>query len=296
VPNRDPGLERAYAACLKVARQHYENFPVASQLLPRGMRAHIAAVYAFARYADDFADEDERNPIERLALLEDWKRRLRVSIAGELQIDTNDQRDLIFRAVADTVRSCNLPIELFEDLLSAFKQDVTTHRYETWVQLLDYCRRSANPVGRIVLRIAGYRNRGLDEASDNLCSALQLTNFIQDFAIDWQRGRLYIPAEMIRLAGARESDLDNSYLSTGWRDAVKEVALRTRELFKNGRFVCDGVNGRLKYELRFTWLGGVRILDQLQLNGYDPCVHKLKIELSDSLHILWQAAQWRRRP
>ena len=217
---QNPPLERAYAVCLGIARQHYENFPVASWLVPAPMRPHVAAVYAFARYADDFADEGERAPSERLALLDDWLTRLHAAVDGDVRADSDDQRDLVCAAVAATMRSRDLPVCLFEELLSAFRQDVTVHRYETWDALLDYCRRSANPVGRLVLRIAGRRREDLDAASDSLCSALQLTNFLQDFDIDWRRGRLYVPGDMSHACGALESDLAGTRLSGPWRASL----------------------------------------------------------------------------
>ena len=293
---QNPPLERAYAVCLGIAGQHYENFPVASWLVPASMRPHVAAVYAFARYADDFADEGEREPGERLALLDDWLTRLHAAVGGDARADSDDQRDLVFAAVAATMRSCDLPVCLFDELLSAFRQDVTVHRYETWATLLDYCRRSANPVGRLVLRIAGQRCEDLDAASDNLCSALQLTNFLQDFDIDWRRGRLYVPGDMSHACGARESDLAGMRLSAPWRAAIAEMVVRTRQMFDGGRSVCNAVGGRLGLELRFTWLGGRRILDRLESNGYDPRVSRPTLGLVDSLPIVWKAASWRRLP
>src|SRR5207237_10312277 len=141
----------AYAECERMAREHYENFPVASRLLPAAMRPHVAALYAFARTADDFADEGRRPAAERLRLLDNWESRLHACV----NTDACDPADQIFLAVGQTIRTCNLPVTLFEDLLSAFRQDITTHRYQTWAEVLDYFRRPANPVGRPVLRIAG---------------------------------------------------------------------------------------------------------------------------------------------
>ena len=293
-PNQS--LERAYAACLRVAQQHYENFPVASWLLPAAMRPHIAAIYAFARYADDFADEGDRDEDQRLALLDDWLRRLHDAVRGEVQTDSEDQRDMIFTALAATIRSRDLSVQLFEDLLSAFRQDVTVRRYDTWEHLMRYCGRSANPVGRLVLQVAEYRDDSLDRASDSLCSALQLTNFLQDFDIDWRRGRIYVPAEISRGFGASESDLEGEGLSLQWRAAVAEMVDRTRCFFDDSRFVCDAVEGRLGLELRLTWLGGCRILDHLESNEYDPRMNRPTIGLSDCLPIIWKAANWWRLP
>ena len=172
-----------------MAREHYENFPVASRLVPRASRRHIAAIYAFARVADDFADEGDHPPDTRLALIDDWRHRLHRAAAG--RPDTDDRADYaaIFTALSDTIAACQLDVRLFDDLLSAFTQDVRTTRYDTWDELLDYCRRSANPVGRLVLNVTGYRDARLHMLSDNVCTALQLTNFWQDFGRDWHAGR-----------------------------------------------------------------------------------------------------------
>lgn len=294
VSEPNPSLARAYAVCLSIARQHYENFPVASWLVPAQMRPHVAAVYAFARYADDFADEGDRDPGERLALLDDWSTRLRAAVDGDVCADSDDQRDLVFAAVAATISSRDLPVYLFEELLSAFRQDVTVHRYESWAALLDYCRRSANPVGRLVLRIAGHRREDLDMSSDSLCSALQLTNFLQDFDVDWKRGRLYLPADMSHEFGAHELDLSRKRLSAPWLAAITEMVVRTRQMFDSGRSVCDTVGGRVGLELRFTWLAGCRILDRLEWSGYDPRRNRPTLGFVDSLPIVWKAARWRR--
>ena len=155
-----PELAGAYAYCERLAQTHYENFPVASRLLPAPMRPHIAAIYAFARIADDMADEGARPAADRLADLDDWERRLDAA-AGSESLPREAHGD-IFLAVRETIRACRLPPQLFRDLLSAFRQDVTTARYATWDDVLDYCRRSANPVGRLVLRVAGYDDPALD--------------------------------------------------------------------------------------------------------------------------------------
>jgi hydroxysqualene synthase len=274
----------AYAHCERLARDHYENFPVASRLLPQPMRPHIAAIYAFARTADDFADEPGIPDGERLRLLDDWQRQLVGQGAGSP----------IFVAVHDTIARFDLPIELFEDLLSAFRQDVTKHRYATWDELLDYCRRSANPVGRLVLRVAGYDSRPLDEASDAVCTALQLTNFWQDLERDWRNGRVYVPADMRDAAGALESDLAAARITDAWRAVLADAAARTRALFDRGRPVCDGVGGRLRWELRATWLGGMRILDKLERSSFDVFRHRPALGAADAPHLFWRLATWRR--
>jgi squalene synthase HpnC len=220
----------AYAYCLQLAREHYENFPVASRLLPSAMRPHVAAVYAFARKADDFADEPGLQP----------------------------------------------------------------ERYETWPDVLDYCRRSANPVGRLVLQIAGYRGIELDRQSDAICTALQLTNFWQDLERDWRIGRIYAPRVDRERCGARETDLEARRLTSEWRQLMSELVTRTRALFDEGRPLMDALRGRLKWELRLTWLGGVRILDRLEAVGYDVFRSRPTLRSGDVPALAWQAVRWRR--
>jgi squalene synthase HpnC len=288
----DAGLAHAYARCEAIARAHYENFPVASRLLPAPMRPHIAAIYAFARAADDFADEPGLEATERLRLLDGWHTRLLASVAGSPTIDAD--ADPVFVALADTIRRHRLPVQLFEDLLSAFRQDVTTGRYETWQDVLDYCRRSANPVGRLVLRVAGYDDPGLDRASDAVCTALQLTNFWQDLERDWAIGRIYVPADDRAAAGAREEDLARGRMTPEWRRVMTTVAARTRRLFADGRPVCDEVRGRLRWELRLTWLGGMRILDKLQRAGFDVFDRRPTLGTADLPALARGALLWHR--
>jgi hydroxysqualene synthase len=298
---RGETLDVAYESCLQAAREHYENFPVASRLLPAPMRPHVAAVYAFARTADDFADEDGYTSDERLACLDDWQARLR-GAAGVASSPAEPppaacggatDPALVFAALGHTMRTCDLPLSLFEDLLSAFRQDVTVKRYATWAGLLDYCQRSANPVGRLVLRIGGYRSAALDEASDALCTALQLTNFWQDLAVDWRRGRLYVPMQERDAAGARDEDLAAGRITPEWAAALARCTAVTRDLFARGRPVCDGVRGRLRWELRATWLGAMRVLDRLEHQRFDVFASRPTLSWRDLPHIAARLAAWR---
>ena len=287
----DRGVAHAYAVCADVARTHYENFPVASHLLPASMRPAIAAIYAFARRADDYADEGDLPSGERLRLLDDWRRRLHACGAGPQPASSPD--DLIFLALGDAIRTHRLPVALFDDLLSAFRQDVTVKRYASWGDVLDYCSRSANPVGRLVLRVAGYEDAELDRASDALCTALQLTNFWQDFARDWAAGRLYVPLTDRDRAGARDEDLDAGRITPEWRTALRTVCSRTRRLYAEGRPVCDGVAGRLRLELRLTWLGGTRILERLDRSDFNVFASRPTLGSADVPVLLWRAATWK---
>jgi phytoene synthase len=277
-------LARAYQHCEQLVKAHYENFPVASRLLPAAMRPHIAAIYAFARAADDFADEAGLEPAERLRKLDDWGARLR---------DAGPASSPVFVALANTIREHRLPVQLFEDLLSAFRQDVTTTRYATWADVLDYCRRSANPVGRLVLRVAGYDDPRLDRASDAVCTALQLTNFWQDLERDWRIGRVYVPIDERDRAGAREEDLAARVMTREWQQVMTVMTERTRALFAEGRPVCDGVTGRLRWELRLTWLGGSRILDKVEETGFDIFHRRPTLGMADVPALLRDAVFWR---
>lgn len=289
-------VSNAYDTCLRLAAAHYENFPVASRLLPKSSRPHIAAIYAFARVADDYADEGDRPAAARLAALEEWQWRLHEAVAGRVK-DDGTEASLIFIALAETIRTCQLDVQLFEDLLSAFSQDVLVKRYETWTDLLDYCRRSANPVGRLVLRVNGYRAGPIDRQSDAICTALQLANFWQDLAVDWQRGRLYVPREIFAAAGASEDALASRTWPESWQAAVGDAASRTRLLFDEGRPLVDAVRGRLRYELRATWLGGTRILDKLAARDYNVFDNRRPtIGWGDGLAVGWRMLAWRRLP
>lgn len=314
-----PVVAAAYAACLRLARSHYENFPVASFLMPKAARPHVVAIYAFARIADDFADEGVRPAAERLALLDDWERRLDEAADGRVSTSGNAQHDAVFVALAATLQQIGsdasahgatpvLHVEgaqgfqpegslhaLLADLLSAFRQDVTTTRYETWDDVLDYCRRSANPIGRLMLLVTGNAGQAANTKSDAVCTALQLTNFWQDLAVDWSRGRLYVPLEIVHAHGADLADLDKAVLTPQWREVMRDVGTRTRQLFDAGRGVADHVPGRLRLELRATWLGGTRILDRLAEADYDVFQQRPTLTRRDAPGILMDAVTWRAR-
>ncbi len=272
-------------------------------LLPRAMRPHIAAVYAFARRADDMADEGSATAADRRAALDDWLRGLHEAVrreaagvaSGFSRTDATTD-DLMLAAAAHSIRTLDLPIALFDDLVSAFAQDTMTTRYASWADVLDYCRRSANPVGRLVLRIAGYRDAALDRSSDALCTALQLTNFWQDFGRDWRTGRLYVPREVQLNAGADEHALSTAStddaLNEAWANAIERCVAFTRERFAEGRAVCDGVRGRLRLELRMTWLGGARILGRAERGRFALMHRRPALGAADVPRLLLGAVLW----
>ena len=270
---------------------------MASRLLPAAMRPHVAAVYAFARVADDMADEGDAPPEERLARLSAWERRLHVALeradAQPIDGDRDDLiDDLVIRAAAHTIRQLDLPPSLFDDLISAFGQDTMTTRYDSWPALFDYCRRSANPVGRLVLRIAGHRDDRLDRSSDAFCTALQLTNFWQDLGRDWTAGRLYVPRDVYARFGASEDQLRKGNVDQAWTRTMDECVRVTRDLFQQGRAVCDGVVGRLRYELRLTWLGGRRVLDRVEARGARMLTERPTLGVVDLPPLLAGAVRW----
>jgi phytoene synthase len=260
------------------------------------MRPHVAAVYAFARVADDLADEGAAPAAERLAQLNAWQRRLHAAVAVERSADApHEHEDLIVVALAHSIRLLDLPMALFDDLLSAFAQDTMTTRYASWDAVRDYCRRSADPVGRLVLRIAGYRDDALDRSSDALCTALQLTNFWQDFGRDWRAGRLYVPGDVQAAVGADERQLSATTptgLTDAWGRAIERCVAFTRERFADGRAVCDGVRGRLRWELRLTWLGGSRILDRVERDRLSLMQQRPALGAADAPLLLMRALTW----
>jgi hydroxysqualene synthase len=276
----------AFAYCGRMAREHYENFPVGSLLVPRARRKHVYSIYAFARIADDFADEgyDDATLTEesRLRSLDEWEAQLGACYRGEANHP-------VFVALAATVKELQLSEQLFLDLLSAFKQDVVKRRYADFAEVLDYCRRSANPVGRLILRLFDYRDAHLDELSDAICTALQLANFWQDVAVDIQKDRVYLPQDGMRQYGVNLDDLKASQGSAAYCRLLQFQVERTRELFQRGKVLPNLVSGRLALELRLTWHGGMRILELIERQAYDTLRGRPKLTGFDKVVLLSRA-------
>jgi len=284
-PGTAPTLPVADPHSLRVVARHYENFPVASWLVPRRLRPAVRAVYAFARAADDFADEPEYDG-RRLALLDGWETALQGAFAGEA-------RHPIFVALAGAIRRHDLPRQPFFDLLAAFRRDAVTPRTPDWPALLDYCRLSADPIGRIVLHLFGHHDAERLALSDRICTGLQLANHWQDLAIDARRGRFYAPADLIARHGLDETALASGPPAGAARALMRDLVDRTRPYFAEGRALCDRVPGRLRYELRLTWLGGARILDRIDAVGGDVWNQRPRIGAADSARLAWGALRWR---
>lgn len=302
----DSQVRAAYAQCRRLARRHYENFPVASYLVPAPQRDAIAAIYAFARCADDFADEPGVDG--RLRALAAWRQKLGESLLGE-SLDgapgftpsgagpaaqgprgiSLPDRHPIFLALADAVRKFQLSPEHFENLLRAFESDVRVKRHQDFSSLLAYCSCSANPVGRLVLELFGHREPKLVELSDCICTALQLTNFWQDAAADFARDRVYIPLEDFKRFGYSVDHLGGGRADDCWQRLMAFEVGRTRELFERGRPLTGAVRPELRRQLRLTWLGGMEILAKLEAARYDVFHQRPKLGRWDFLRLYLQA-------
>ena len=260
---------------------HYENFPVASVLVPSRLRPAVVALYNFARHADDVADEGDALPAQRLAELD----RLRDAFLAHGTVE----HPLVTRLLPYLQRH-NLPQGECLALLSAFRQDVTVHRYETHAQVLDYCARSANPVGRLMLGIFGCRTPATEALSDAICTALQLINFLQDLAIDWSRGRLYLPLAELREKGLGEDEIARAVTHgrapPALCEAIAAQVRRTSALLESGADLIPRVPSRLGWEVRATMAGGRRILERLSSGGHDPIAHRPRIGWRDTPALL----------
>jgi squalene synthase HpnC len=261
---------------------HYENFPVASWLLPRRLRKPIETIYAFARTADDFADEGSLSNPERLALLDGYDHELDLIDANQASVSP------LFIGLAATISEHRLPVQLFRDLLLAFKQDVTKTRYADFEELIDYCRHSANPIGRLLLHLNKQITPQHLAWSDAICTALQLINHWQDVAIDWRKndnGRVYLPQDDLARFGLGETDIANQTRAPAWRELMAFQCARTRELMKFGAPLGKALSGRMGAELRVIIAGGCAILDKIDAVDGDVFRHRPKLSRLDWLKI-----------
>ena len=275
-------VEESFRYCERLARAHYENFPVGSVLIPKRLRKHFYSIYAFARTADDYADEGQGadSSIERrLALITEWRERLHMAFNGEAGHP-------VFIALRETRARFDLPISLFDDLLSAFSQDVVKRRYENVDELSDYCRRSANPVGRLILLLFGHTDSELHERSDDICTALQLANHWQDVAIDLAKDRVYLPAEDLDRFGVTVDELKTGSPGPKFKGLLRFEVERARDYFVRGKPLCAAVGGRLGLELRAVWSGGWRILDRIEENDFDVFARRPEITFSDKWRVV----------
>ena len=246
-----------------MAQTHYENFPVASILLPAHLRRPVQLIYAFARQADDFADEGDWPAEIRLAKLNGFAQQLDSIERNETPCSS------LFVELAGVIGQFHLPVSLFRDLLSAFSQDVVKTRYASFAELLDYCRRSANPVGRLLLHLYRASEPRSVAWSDEICSSLQLINFWQDIDIDFGKGRIYLPADEMAKYAVTEAQIANRDATSNWRELMLFQIERTRHMLLAGSPLGRALPGRIGLELRMIIAGGSRILDKLQAAGGD---------------------------
>jgi squalene synthase HpnC len=269
--------------------EHYENFPVASILLPARLRPAVEAIYAFARSADDLADEGDASPQQRLAALREYEEELsRIERRQATQLP-------VFARLAPLIAEQGLPLQPLRDLLSAFAQDVVTSRYPTFGELMDYCRRSANPVGRLMLHLYGSGNPRNLRDSDAICSALQLINFWQDVAIDWQKARIYLPQEDLDRFGVTENDLARAQVTPAWRALMRFEVDRARAMLMSGAPLALRLPGRIGWELRLVVQGGLRILEAIEAADYDVFHKRPKLGKPDWLLLIWRALGMKKR-
>ena len=268
---------------------HYENFPVASFLLPRRLVPAVEAIYAFARSADDLADEGDAKPAERLAALHAYEEALDRIARQETVADP------MFARLAAVIAKFQLPLKPFYDLLSAFKQDVETTRYARYEDVLDYCARSANPVGLLMLHLYGAADEENVRDSDAICSALQLINFLQDVAIDQQKERIYLPMEDLTRFAVSPAAFERPEAHGKWSALMRFEVARTRALMLSGAPLALRLRGRIGWELRLVVQGGLRILECIEAVNYDVFRRRPKLEKRDWLIIFWRALRMSRK-
>ena len=282
IPAQAPSLAEAYAYCERLARSHYENFSVATWFLPKRLRQHFFNVYAYCRISDDLGDETG-DTAASLQLLDEWEIELNACYAGS-------PRHPVFVALAGTVREFDIPKHEFSDLLRAFRQDQTVTRYDSFDDLLGYCRYSANPVGHLVLYLCGYRDAERQQLSDYTCTALQLANFWQDVSPDYAKGRIYLPLESLRKFAVSESDIASKRNTPQFLELMRFEVQRAREWFDRGLPLIRKVNRELAVDLELFSRGGQEILNAIERQGYAVLGNRPSISKSRKLALVARAA------
>lgn len=272
--------------------EHYENFPVASLLLPARLREPVEAIYAFARSADDVADEGDAPPIARLARLHDYQLALEACAHGHPVHDPSLAP--LFERLGRAIAAHGLPLQPFRDLLDAFMQDVGKTRYRDFDELRDYCRRSADPVGRLMLHLYDAATAENLKRSDAICTSLQLINFWQDVAVDWRKRRIYLPQDDMARFGVDEATLDGmartvAPVTANWQALLAFEVQRARAMMLDGAPLARALPGRIGWELRLVVLGGLRMLERIEAVGYDVFRHRPTLGRNDWLRLGWRA-------
>jgi squalene synthase HpnC len=274
--------EDGFRYCETIARSHYENFPVASRFVSKELRKYVWTIYAFARIADDYADEPGFTVAERMDNLNQWEQYLDECYNG-------NPTHRVFAALAETVERFQIPQELFRNLLTAFRADVTIKRYGTYEDVLAYCRNSANPVGRLLLLLFNYRNETTMHLSDSICTALQLTNFWQDVSVDLLKDRIYLPLEDLEEFGYSEQDLLEHKVNEPFGNLMAFQVRRAAELFAEGKPLLAMVDKDLSMELKLTWISGMKILQKIHKQHYDVLTKRPALSKLDKLGLLFRS-------
>lgn len=287
IPSVPPSLQEALAYCERLARSHYENFSVATWFLPKRLRPHFYSIYAYCRISDDLGDEVGRAE-DALQLLDEWEAELNATYLSLVEAAAPDvrknveelrpeprprnplaPRHPVFIALRETIRACDIPRQPFADLLTAFRQDQRVSRYESFEDVLGYCHYSANPVGRLVLYACGYRDPERQQLSDYTCTALQLANFWQDVAVDYGKGRIYLPLEDLRRFGVSEADIGEHRATPQFLELMRFQVERAREWFHKGLPLAQRVDSELAIDIELFSRGGLAILDAIERQGCD---------------------------
>ena len=272
-------IDKAYQSALELAQAHYENFPVVSFLIPKRQRKHIAIIYWFARTADDIADEGIMAEDERIKKLDVLKKRVE-------DISEGNYKNEFDAALGETIKKNNLSPKNLTDLLSAFKQDVTKKKYQNFEEVLSYCKYSANPVGRLILELNDVRDDEANKYSDKICTALQLTNFVQDIEIDYRKGRIYFPINEMEKFGVSENVFRLKENNVNLKKLLKFNVVRIEEMFVEGRKLIPFLKGRIRFEIAWTILGGEKILDKVKKSNYNIFNNRPILSKLDFLNLL----------
>lgn len=282
IPARVPSQQEAQSYCERLARSHYENFSVATWFLPKRLRQHFFNVYAYCRISDDLGDETGDRQAS-LQLLDEWEAELQACYDGS-------PRHPVFVALAGTVREFDIPKQTFADLLTAFRQDQTVARYETFDDLLGYCHYSANPVGHLVLYLCGYRDPECQQLSDFTCTALQLANFWQDVSADYDKGRIYLPLEDLKRFQVSEDDIEAQSNTAQFREMMRFEVQRAREWFDRGLPLVGKVSRELAVDLELFSRGGQEILNAIERQDYVVLGNRPAISKTRKLALVARAA------
>jgi len=278
--NYNSTIESAYTDAISFTKSHYENFPVLSFLVPKELRKHVAIVYQFARQADDIADEGNSTDKERIDELNNYENSLRNSLNGEFEKP-------FWMALANTIKTKELAVDNFPNLLIAFRQDITKTRYSTFDELLDYCKNSANPVGRIILELHGIKSHEAKKYSDKICTALQLTNFLQDVAIDFKKGRIYLPIADMKEYSVNENSFHVKENSSNLQQLLTVEVNRVSKYFDEGKNLLPLLSFRLRQQIKWTVNGGEGILRKIKNLNYDVLNSRPKFSKVDLVKLLF---------